>query len=31
VLDKKTTPQALMFIALNSTKTDGLVLIGQKN
>jgi hypothetical protein len=31
VLDKKTTPQTLMFIALNSTKTDGLVLIGQKN
>jgi hypothetical protein len=31
VLDKKTTPQTLMFIALNITKTDGLVLIGQKN
>lgn len=31
VLDKTTTPQTLMFIALNSTKTDGLVLIGKKN
>jgi hypothetical protein len=31
VLDKTTTPQTLMFIALNSTKTDGLMLIGKKN
>lgn len=31
VLDKTTSPQTLMFIALNSTKTDGLVLIGKKN
>jgi hypothetical protein len=31
VFDKKTMSPTLMFIALNSTKTDGLVLIGQKN
>lgn len=31
VLDKTTTPKTLTFIALNSAKTDGLVLIGQKN
>ena len=31
VLDKTTTPQTLMFIALNNTKTDGLMLIGNKN
>lgn len=31
VLDKTTTPQTLMLIALNSTKTDGLVLMGKKN
>jgi len=31
VLNKKTTPPTLLFIALNSTKTDGLVLIGKKN
>lgn len=31
VLDKTTTPKTLTFIALNSAKTDGLVLIGRKN
>lgn len=31
VLDKTTTPKTLVFIALNSAKTDGLVLIGTKN
>lgn len=31
VLDKTTTPKTLTFIALNSAKTDGLVLLGKKN
>lgn len=31
VLNKKTTPATLSFIALNSGKTDGLVLSGRKN
>ena len=31
VLDKSVTPNALFFIALNSAKTDGLVLLGRKN
>lgn len=31
VLDKTTTPNTLSVIALNSGKTDGLVLLGRKN
>ena len=31
ILDKTTTPHSLFVIALNSGKTDGLVLIGRKN
>ncbi len=31
VLDKSTTPNTLSVIALNSGKTDGLVLLGRKN
>ena len=31
VLDKSTTPHSLFVIALNSGKTDGLILIGRKN
>lgn len=31
VLDKTSTPKTLTLIALNSAKTDGLVLIGRKN
>jgi len=31
VLDKTVTPNSLYVIALNSAKTDGLVLIGRKN
>ena len=31
VLDKSTTPPGLFVIALNSAKTDGLILIGAKN
>ena len=31
VLDKTVTPNTLYVIALNSAKTDGLVLIGRKN
>lgn len=31
LLDKATTPNTLYVIALNSAKSDGLVLIGQKN
>lgn len=31
ILDKTTTPNTLSVIALNSAKTDGLILIGRKN
>jgi hypothetical protein len=31
VLDKTTTPNTLSVIALNSGKTDGLILLGRKN
>ena len=31
VLDKSVMPNALFFMALNSAKTDGLVLLGRKN
>lgn len=31
LLDKSTTPNSLYVIALNSAKSDGLVLIGRKN
>ncbi len=31
VLDKSVTPNSLYFIALNSAKTDGLILLGNKN
>lgn len=31
ILDKSTTPQTILVIALNSGKTDGLILVGTKN